>query len=124
MREKKMGRALRPATSRTRARMSRWCWSLWSPWKRLSMSTMAPSTSSPKSRAPRLIRLPGTSRAAMAAVAKAMESGMMLATRRPARHEPRKPRSTSITRSPPSTRLTPLQRLAAMVFALLVSRPS
>ena len=65
--------------------------------RRTAFSTMmtAPSTISPKSIAPRLIRLPDRPNAFITITANSSESGMVVATTRPARRSPRSTSSTS-----------------------------
>ena len=62
------------------------------------------STISPKSIAPKLIRLSVMPAAPMALVANSIDSGMATATISPARMLPNSTSSTTITSVPPSTR--------------------
>jgi hypothetical protein len=66
--------------------------------------TTAPSTKSPKSIAPRLIRLPPTPNSRMTAAAPSIAAGIASATTRPARRLPRDRSKTAITSAPPSIR--------------------
>ena len=64
----------------------------------------APSTINPKSKAPRLIRLPLTPNKFIMMMAKSMASGITEATKKPARKFPRKSTSTNITINAPSSK--------------------
>lgn len=75
-------------------------------WARIpSTITIEPSTTMPKSMAPRLIRLAETLNKRIRMKAKSMASGMTDATIRPARIFPRKTINTRNTMTAPSTRL-------------------
>lgn len=75
-------------------------------WARIpSTITIEPSTTMPKSMAPRLIRLAETPNTRMRMKAKSIASGMTDATIRPARTLPRKTISTTKTMIAPSIRL-------------------
>ena len=69
-----------------------------------SIITTEPSTISPKSIAPRLIRLPEIPSCFMAMNAASIDSGIAEATIRPPRRLPSSSSSTTMTRSPPSIR--------------------
>ena len=71
----------------------------------LSTITTEPSTSNPKSMAPRLMRLPESPTCIIPVNAINIDSGMADATITPARRSPRKKNRTAMTRSPPSSRL-------------------
>ena len=77
------------------------------PSRRTQFSTMITelSTTSPKSIAPRLMRLAEMPVAHMRFAAKSIESGIASDTISPARTFPRSSSSTPTTRSPPSARL-------------------
>ena len=64
----------------------------------------APSTISPKSMAPRLIKLPDSPSALMTVTANNKASGMVVATTMPARKSPSKSSKMAITNSAPSSR--------------------
>jgi hypothetical protein len=70
-----------------------------------SIITTAPSTSRPKSIAPRLIKLPDMPVPYMAMTAASIESGIAAATTTPARTLPSSSSSTPITSTAPSTML-------------------
>ena len=69
-----------------------------------STMTTAPSMISPKSTAPRLIRLPDTRPCTMPVMANRKESGMARETMIAARTLPSSKRSTTMTSTAPSTR--------------------
>ena len=77
----------------------------------------APSTINPKSMAPRLIRLPESPAAFITITANKSESGMVIATTRPARTSPSKSNSTATTSSAPSSRLVPTVRMVRATSA-------
>ena len=70
-----------------------------------SIITTEPSTMSPKSIAPRLIRLPDTPIQFMPMNATSIESGITEATIKLARRSPRNRKSTTVTSMAPSARL-------------------
>ena len=67
--------------------------------------TTEPSTSRPKSMAPKLMRLPESPACIMPVKAINIDRGIAEATMRPDRRSPRNRNSTAMTRSPPSRRL-------------------
>jgi hypothetical protein len=69
-----------------------------------STMTTEPSTMSPKSMAPRLMRLPDRPSAFMPMNAASIESGMAVATSSPPRTLPSIKSKTTMTRMPPSMR--------------------
>jgi hypothetical protein len=101
----RMGRPTSVAAARIERRRSAGDWT--APAVRRTMfSTMTtePSTSRPKSIAPRLMRFPEMPARTIAMKATSIDSGIAEATIRPPRRLPRSNRSTAITRRPPSTR--------------------
>jgi hypothetical protein len=70
-----------------------------------------PSTTIPKSMAPRLIRLPLRPSAFIAVNATSMANGIAAATMSPPRMLPKSRKSTPITKSAPSARLMPTVRI-------------
>ena len=73
-------------------------------WTTFSTWMTELSTRSPKSIAPRLIKLPATPTASIMLLATSIESGMVAATITPARTSRRNAKSTMRTRSAPSSR--------------------
>ena len=78
-----------------------------SPSRRRQFSTIitAPSTIKPKSRAPRLMRLPDTREPTMPVIVQSIAIGMTAAVTRAARTLPSNANSTAMTSNAPSVRL-------------------
>ena len=87
-------------------------------WSTASTIITAPSTMSPKSKAPRLIRFPETPKMFIMIMAKSIASGITEATNSPARKFPRKSTSTKTTISAPSNRFFSTVPMA--LFTILV----
>ena len=102
---KRVGLRTSTAASRTTSRTLRPVLS--SSTRRAAFSTMMTelSTTSPKSMAPRLIRVPATPKRSIMSKAKSIDSGMARATMSPALRLPRNAKSTAMTSSAPSSRL-------------------
>ena len=111
------GRATSAAASRIRSWAGR---SGCSPRARSTFSiiTTAPSTISPKSIAPRLIRLPDRPSSRIPANAISIESGIAAATIIPARRLPSSRSSTTITSTAPSRRLRSTVRMVRSTSVL------
>ena len=71
-----------------------------------STITTDPSTTIPKSIAPRLIRLAARPNSRIPMKAKSIDSGITLATIRAPRTSPSSPSRTAMTRKPPCTRFS------------------
>ena len=78
-------------------------WAMWRTTFSIMMTEL--STTSPKSSAPRLRRLPAMPNRSIPEKAKSIDMGIAHATMSPARRFPRNRNSTATTRSPPSNRL-------------------
>lgn len=92
------------AASRMMASFVRWERSWARRRTQFSTITTELSTTSPKSMAPRLIRLPSMPTRSITVTANSMDSGMAEATMSPARRLPRKAKRTATTRIAPSRR--------------------
>jgi hypothetical protein len=80
-----------------------------------SAMTTAPAMTTPKSTAPRLIRLAEMPKTRMPIKAPNIDSGITAATMAAARMSPRAKKSTAMTSRPPSTRLLRTVRMVPLM---------
>ena len=93
-------------------------------WSTASTTITAPSTIKPKSRAPKLMRLPLTPKAFIRQMANSSDSGMTEATKSPACQLPKNRMSTTMTMSPPSSKFCSTVWMARPTSLLLSKKGS